>query len=418
MKYTRLGTSGLKVSRICLGMMSYGDPAAEAWYLPEDAAEPIVRRAVDAGVMFFDTADMYSGGASERITGRLLAKFFGQRSDYVLATKVYYPTGPGPNDRGLSRTHVMDAVDASLRRLGTDHIDIYRPARLNPAVPVEETVGALAELVAAGYVGHIGLCAVSPDTLRRAAAVHPISDVQLDYSLMSRRVEDDIMPAARELGIGITARGVLAGGALTWPPTRPPQPVADTPSEGPDVFDTLRGVAAAAGVTVPQVAIAWTLSRGPDIVAVVGARRADELTEALGALRLRLDEDELARLTATVPPDEAAGTPRVPGENSSPEVRSPTVTSSRRRTHPMALTAREAEVLDLLMVGMTNRAVANRLGISERTAREYVGRILLKLGVESRVEAAVMATEWRLTRHWRSRATAGDANRWHHPTGI
>jgi aryl-alcohol dehydrogenase-like predicted oxidoreductase len=135
MRYVRLGVSGLKVSQIGLGMMSFGDPGAEAWYLSADEAEPIVRRAVDAGVTFFDTADMYSGGASEEITGRLLGKFFGRRSDYVLATKVYYPMGPGPYDRGLSRKHIMDAVDASLRRLGTDYIDLYQIHRFDPETP-------------------------------------------------------------------------------------------------------------------------------------------------------------------------------------------------------------------------------------------------------------------------------------------
>jgi aryl-alcohol dehydrogenase-like predicted oxidoreductase len=156
MRYNRLGSSGLQVSRIGLGMMSYGDPAAESWYLAQDAAEPIVRRAVDAGVTFFDTADMYSDGASERITGRLLGKLFGRRSDYVLATKLYFPMGPGPNDRGLSRKHVMDSVDASLRRLGTDYIDLYQIHRWDAETPIEETMAALHDVVRAGKVRYLG----------------------------------------------------------------------------------------------------------------------------------------------------------------------------------------------------------------------------------------------------------------------
>ena len=150
MQYVRLGSSGLKVSRIGLGMMSFGDPAAEAWFLSEEAAEPIVRHAVDAGVTFFDTADMYSGGVSEEVTGRLLAKLFARRSDYVLATKVFYPMGSGSNDRGLSRKHIMDSVDASLRRLGTDHIDLYQIHRWDTDTPIEETMAALHDVVRSG----------------------------------------------------------------------------------------------------------------------------------------------------------------------------------------------------------------------------------------------------------------------------
>src|SRR5262245_7886815 len=143
MEYVRLGASGLKVSRICLGMMSYGNPADRALVLGEDAAEPIVRRAVEAGVTYFDTADMYSKGMSEEITGRLLDKLFGQREDYVLATKVYFPLGSGPNDGGLSRKHIMDAIEASLRRLGTDYVDLYQIHRWDPDTPIEETMAAL-----------------------------------------------------------------------------------------------------------------------------------------------------------------------------------------------------------------------------------------------------------------------------------
>lgn len=156
MRYTRLGSAGLKVSRIGLGMMSYGDPAAIAWYLSEDAAEPIVRQAVEAGVTFFDTADMYSAGASEQITGRLLRKLFGRRSEYVVATKLYYPMGPGPNDCGLSRKHIMDSVDASLLRLGTDYVDLYQVHRWDDETPIEETMSALHDLVQAGKVRYVG----------------------------------------------------------------------------------------------------------------------------------------------------------------------------------------------------------------------------------------------------------------------
>lgn len=156
MRYMRLGSSGLKVSRICLGMMSYGDPASRAWFLSEDAGEPIVRRAVEAGVTFFDTADAYSDGVSEEITGRLLRKLFADRDDYVLATKVCLPVGPGPNDRGLSRKHIMASIDASLRRLGTDHVDLYQIHRWDYDTPIEETMAALHDVVRSGKARYIG----------------------------------------------------------------------------------------------------------------------------------------------------------------------------------------------------------------------------------------------------------------------
>ena len=156
MRYVRLGTSGLQVSRIALGMMSYGDPATQRWALAEPAAEPIVRRAAEAGVIFFDTADMYSAGVSEEITGRLLARLFARREDYVLATKVFYPTGPGPNDRGLSRKHLLASIDASLARLGTDYVDLYQIHRWDPGTPIEETMAALHDVVKAGKARYIG----------------------------------------------------------------------------------------------------------------------------------------------------------------------------------------------------------------------------------------------------------------------
>src|ERR687897_2379835 len=156
MQYARLGSSGLKVSRICLGMMSYGAQTERAWHLGEDDAEPILRRAVEAGVAFFDTADTYSDGLTEEITGRLLAKAFGRRDDYVLATKVFFPMGPGPNDRGLSRKHILAAIDASLRRLGTDYVDLYQIHRWDDETPIEETMQALHDVVRAGKARYVG----------------------------------------------------------------------------------------------------------------------------------------------------------------------------------------------------------------------------------------------------------------------
>jgi aryl-alcohol dehydrogenase-like predicted oxidoreductase len=213
---------------------------------------------------------------------------------------------------------IKNALAYTLRRLGTDHVDIYRPARLDPNVPVEDTIGALADLVQAGYIRHIGLSEVGVDTLRRAAAVHPIADLQIEYSLISRGIEADILPTARELGTGVTAYGVLSRGLISghW---RPGQGQRDFRGHLPrfsgenlernlDLVESLRSIAAANGATVAQVAIAWVLSRGEDIVPLVGARRRERLDESLGALEVQLDDNDLAAIEAAIPADAAAGT--------------------------------------------------------------------------------------------------------------
>ena len=209
MEYVRLGSSGLKVSRICLGMMSYGDPELRPWALTEDEARPFVRAAADAGITFFDTADVYSAGASEEITGRLLAETFARREDYVIATKVFGEMGEGPNDRGLSRGHIMDAVDASLRRLGVDHIDLYQIHRWDDGVPVEETMQALDDLVRAGKVRYIG--ASSMDAWKFARAQHTADQhgwtrfvtMQNHYNLLYREEEREMIPQCRDMGVGL-----------------------------------------------------------------------------------------------------------------------------------------------------------------------------------------------------------------------
>src|SRR4051794_20545776 len=209
MRYVRLGASGLKVSRIGLGMMSYGDPASEPWYLDEDAAGPIVAHAVESGVTFFDTADMYSGGASEEITGRLLARLFPRRDDYVLATKVYYPTGDGPNDGGLSRKHIMAAIDASLRRLGTDHVDLYQIHRWDSETPISETLAALDDLVRVGKVRYIGASLMRTWQLAkaqyaaRAAGLTEFVSMQTRYSLVYREEEREMLPHCADSGVGV-----------------------------------------------------------------------------------------------------------------------------------------------------------------------------------------------------------------------
>ena len=222
MRYARLGCSGLQVSRIALGMMSFGDPATQRWALAEPEAEPIVRRAVEAGVIFFDTADVYSGGASEEITGRLLARLFARREDYVLATKVFYPTGPGPNDRGLSRKHLLASIDASLTRLGTDHVDLYQIHRWDGQTPIGETMQALHDIAAAGKARYVGASAMP--AWRFAKAQHAASaagltgfvSMQNRYNLVNREEEREMIPLCLDQGVGVLpysplARGLLAG---------------------------------------------------------------------------------------------------------------------------------------------------------------------------------------------------------------
>ena len=222
MQYTRLGSSGLQVSRICLGMMSYGSTAERAWHLPEDAAEPIVARAVDAGVMFFDTADVYSDGLTEEITGRLLAKLFRSRDDYVLATKVYFPMGPGPNDRGLSRKHVLASIDASLRLLGTDYVDLYQIHRWDYGTPIEETMEALHDVVRAGKARYIGASSMfawqfaKAQHTAQAAGWTRFVSMQNHYNLVYREEEREMIPLCLDQGVGVIpwsplARGLLAG---------------------------------------------------------------------------------------------------------------------------------------------------------------------------------------------------------------
>jgi 1-deoxyxylulose-5-phosphate synthase len=239
MKYARLGSSGLQVSRIGLGMMSYGDAASVGWFLDEDAAEPIVRRAVEGGVTFFDTADMYSDGASEEITGRLLRKLFAHRDDYVLATKVYYPTGTGPNDRGLSRKHIMAAVDASLRRLGTDHIDLYQVHRWDDTTPIAETMDTLQDLVRVGKVRYLGASLMRAWQFATAQATGPgrFVSMQTRYNLVYREEEREMLPLCAHQGVGVLpysplARGLLARGLLTRGPASS-GPLTDGPDSGP-----------------------------------------------------------------------------------------------------------------------------------------------------------------------------------------
>ena len=324
MQYVRLGASGLKVSRICLGMMSYGDPADRAWFLGEDAAEPIVRRAVEAGVTYFDTADMYSKGISEEITGRLLDKLFAEREDYVLATKVYFPMGSGPNDRGLSRKRIMAAIDASLRRLGTDYVDLYQIHRWDPDTPIEETMAALHDVVRAGKARYLGASSMYAWQFAKAQHVAQSSRLtrfvamQNHYNLVYREEEREMIPLCRDQGVGLIPWSPLARGLLAGSRDRDGQ--RHTLRSGTDayadelyvdsdfdVIDAVRAVATARGLPMAQVALAWLLGRPGVVAPIVGATKLDHLQDAIAAVDVTLTEDEIRRLEQPYQPHPVLG---------------------------------------------------------------------------------------------------------------
>lgn len=311
-----LGTTGPKVSTLGLGLMGMSD-----LYGPADEAESIatIHAAMEAGVTFLDTGDFYGMGHNEMLLRRALQGR--DRAKAILSVKfgvLRDPSG-GWNGIDLRPNSIKNYLAYTLKRLGTDYLDIYRPARVSPEVPIEDVVGALAELVRQGYVRYIGLSEVGASTLRRAQAVHPISDVQIEYSLISRGIEKGLLPVARELGVGITAYGVLSRGLISghWSKAREGQ--TDFRSHLPRftgknlernlaLVEALRRIADGKGVTVAQIAIAWVLSRGTDIVPLIGARRRDQLSEALEGLAVTLVERDLAEIEAILPPDAAVGT--------------------------------------------------------------------------------------------------------------
>ena len=306
----RLGASGLKVSRIALGMMSYGDPADQRWALPEDRAEPIVRRAVEEGVTFFDTADMYSNGASEVITGRLLARLFAHREEYVLATKVFYPTGRGPNDRGLSRKHLLASIDSSLKRLGTDYVDLYQVHRFDPETPVEETVETLDEIVRAGKARYVGASAMYGwqfAKLQMAATAGGWTRfvaMQNRYNLVNREDERELIPLCRDLGVGVIpysplARGLLAGTRERTGEARTIRGAAAAGSDRPvdfDVLDVVRAVAKRRNVAPACVALAWLLSQPGVTSPIIGATSERHIHDATAALTITLEDTEASDL--------------------------------------------------------------------------------------------------------------------------
>jgi aryl-alcohol dehydrogenase-like predicted oxidoreductase len=322
-EYVSLGATGLQVSRICLGMMSYGNDSDRPWVLSEDDAEPIVKAAVEAGVTFFDTADVYSRGASEVATGRLLAKYI-SRDDAVVATKVHGAMGSGENSRGLSRKHILSGIDASLRRLNMDYVDLYQIHRWDNRTPIEETMQALDDVVRAGKARYIGASSMfawqfakAQHTAGKAGTTRFVA-MQNHYNLIYREEEREMIPQCLDQGVGIIpwsplARGVLAGNRTRAGERRTTRsntdPFGDSLySEADfDVVDRLAEVAAQRSVPPAQAALAWLLSRPGVTAPIVGATKPGHLEDALAAVDLSLSESELRRLEEPYVPHPVLG---------------------------------------------------------------------------------------------------------------
>ena len=319
MDYVRLGQTGLKVSRLCLGCMTYGSSQWRPWVLDEEASLPFFRRAIEGGVNFFDTADVYSQGESERVTGKAL-KTFAKRHEVVIATKVNGPMGSDPNNRGLSRKHIMDGIDRSLTRLGVDYVDLYQIHRFDPATPVEETLEALNDVVRAGKARYIGASSMYAWQFMKMLAVSrahgwtPFVSMQPQYNLVYREEEREMLPLCADQGVGVIpwsplARGFLAGGRAN--PGEGNTERARSDEFAPRLYyresdfkvvEAVEVIARARGVTNMQVALAWVL-RHPAITApIIGASKTQHLDDALAALEFVLTDDELKSLEAPYQP--------------------------------------------------------------------------------------------------------------------
>jgi aryl-alcohol dehydrogenase-like predicted oxidoreductase len=322
MEYVNLGRTGLRVSRVCLGMMSYGKHETREWALEEHEAEPIVRRAAEGGITFFDTADVYNDGQSEVITGRLLRKLFGMREEYVVATKVHGQTMPGQNGRGLSRKHIMASIDASLKRLELDYVDVYQIHRWDRRTPIAETMDALHEVVRAGKARYLGASSMYAWQFAKAqsVAVTPFVSMQNHYNLIYREEEREMIPQCLDQGVGVIPWSPLARGLLAGNRTRSGDRLttrANTDRFGDalykqldvdfDVIDRATQVADARGVPTAQVALAWLLSKPGVTAPIVGATKLSHLEDALAAERLDLSDEEIAALEEPYVPHAIAG---------------------------------------------------------------------------------------------------------------
>jgi aryl-alcohol dehydrogenase-like predicted oxidoreductase len=324
MDQVRLGNTGMHVSRVCLGMMSYGNGSDRPWVLDEAAAEPIVRRAVEGGVTFFDTADVYSNGASEVATGRLLAKLL-PRDEVVVATKVYSQMTPGPNGRGLSRKHIMAAIDASLSRLGMDYVDLYQTHRWDQTTPIEETMEALHDVVKAGKARYIGASSMYAWQFAKAQRVAErlgltrFVSMQNHYNLVYREEEREMIPQCVDQGVGVIpwsplARGLLAGNRTREGERRTTRAGSDAfgeqlygRAEDFDVVDRLTEVAAERGDPPAQVALAWMLHKPGVTAPIVGATKVGHMEDALAAAELKLTRKEIERLEEPYVPHPVLG---------------------------------------------------------------------------------------------------------------
>ena len=324
MEYVRFGSTGLKVSRICLGTMTYGTPQWRPWVLDEAQSRPFFKRAIEAGINFFDTADMYSRGVSEEVVGRAL-KEFTTRDQAVLATKVFYPMGDGPNDRGLSRKHIFDAIDASLRRLGTDHVDLYQIHRFDTSTPIEETLEALHDVVKAGKARYLGASSMSAwrfEKMLRVADAHGWTrfvSMQNHYNLVYREEEREMMPLCREEGIGVIpwsplARGFLAGNRKRGDRGETLRAKTDEFSHQLyyadsdfTIADRVAALATQRGVKPAQIALAWLLHQPGVTSPIVGASKPAHLDDAIGALDVRLTDDERRGLEELYQPHPVLG---------------------------------------------------------------------------------------------------------------
>jgi 1-deoxyxylulose-5-phosphate synthase len=324
MQYVNLGATGLRVSRICLGMMSFGNDSDKPWVLDEQAAEPIVRAAVDGGVTFFDTADTYSQGASEVATGRLLSKLL-TREELVVATKVFMPMTPGENGGGLSRKHILSAIDASLQRLGMDYVDLYQIHRWDPRTPIEETMQALHEVVRAGKARYIGASSMfawqfaKAQQLAASAGHARFVSMQNHYNLVYREEEREMIPLCIDQGVGVIPWSPLARGVLAGNRTRSGERhttragsdqftdyLYDQPTDF-DVVERVAELAAERGVPPAQIALAWLLHKPAVSAPIVGATKPAHLQDALAAEELTLSDEELARLEEPYVPHPVLG---------------------------------------------------------------------------------------------------------------
>lgn len=320
MEYKNLGNTGLRVSRICLGMMTYGDPNWRPWILDEEAAQPFVRRAAEAGINFYDTADMYSHGVSEQVTGRALKRYFTSRDEYVVATKVYFPHGDKPNQGGLSRKHIMDSIDRSLRDLDLEYVDLYQIHRWDYNTPIEETMEALHDVVKAGKARYIGASSMWAWQFAKAQYVArmngwtPFVSMQNHYNLIYREEEREMIPQCIDMGVGLIPWSPLARGFLAGNRTRNKQAVTQRAANDPmaddmyyaeidfTIVERVVETAQKHDVKPAQIALAWMLHKPGITSPIIGASKINHLDDAIAAVDISLTDDEIAYLEESYQP--------------------------------------------------------------------------------------------------------------------